>query len=64
MDEKIKEIENWEKAREIADNIFKAIEPFLSEIKRKNEYIKELEEKLKCSRISNEDLAKLLREQN
>ena len=32
------------KATEIADNILKAIEPFLSEIKKKNERIKELEE--------------------
>jgi methionine aminopeptidase len=33
-----------EKATEIAGNILLAIEPFLSEIKRKNNRIKELEE--------------------
>ena len=45
MDEKIKESEKLEeKATEIANNMLKAIEPFLSEIKRLKANIKELEE--------------------
>jgi len=46
--DRIKEIEKLEeKATEIAANILKAIEPFLSEIKRLKAHIKELEETIK-----------------
>jgi len=48
MDEKIKESEKLEeKATEIANNMLKAFEPFLSEIKRLKANIKELEERQK-----------------